>query len=371
MKKIVILILIVFVGIYGAERNLNMEDLKGKINEITTKDKFSGVISIYNLSEKKAILEKTYGYRNRAEILPNQIDTKFGIASGTKTFTALGIAKLIEMGKLKESDKLADLLKFDLSGLDKNVAIEQLLTHTSGIYDYADEELIEDFDNFHLEIPWFQLNDVKEYLPLLTGKPMKFKAGEKFSYSNSGYVWLALVIQEVSGKKYQDFIKEEILQPAGMQNSGFYYLNKLPENTATGYILTKEGIQTNIYNLPIIGGGDGGMFTTAEDLKTFWQKLLAGEIISLDYLETMLKPLNNVGYRDPNIFYGKGIWYHKNLNDNPMPYLLGVDCGVCFTSELVTYNKEKYVVTILDNLPGDGFWNLKEEINKSFKNSNN
>ena len=345
-----------------------MRQMRKKIEDNTKETNFSGVIRITNLSNNSIIYENSSGYRNLPEKLPNNINTKFCTASGTKTFTALGIAKLIEMDKIHKNDKLSQHLKLDLKDLSDEITIDHLLTHTSGIYDYFDEDLVEDFDNYHSEIPWFKLKNVKSYLPLLTGREMKFRPGTKFCYSNSGYVILAILIQEISGMKYQNFIKEYILTPAQMLQSGFYYLNRLPENTAVGYMETENEIRSNIYNVPVIGGGDGGMYTTLEDINKFWKKLFKGKIVSPALVKDFITPINNAGYNNPNIFYGRGIWYNKDFNSNPMPYILGIDAGMAFKSQYFKNNEENLSVTIISNIPENGFWEILQITNEYFRN---
>jgi CubicO group peptidase (beta-lactamase class C family) len=101
-------------------------------------DKFSGVFSVSN--EQGVILEKCCGFRNKSEELPNNKDTSFAIASGTKMFTGLAVCKLIDKKKLALDEKIYHLLPYDLGQIDKNVTVFHLLTHTSGIGDYIDEE---------------------------------------------------------------------------------------------------------------------------------------------------------------------------------------------------------------------------------------
>ncbi len=314
-----------------------MVNLSEKIDTQAKISGFSGVISISK--DKQAIYHRAFGYRDVRNRLGNNIHTKLGIASGTKLFTALGIGKLIDKGQLSLQTSMEEIDKEFHTFIHRKATILQLLTHTSGIYDYYDEETITDFENFSVEIPWSKLSTPSDYLPLFANKTMKFQPGMKYSYSNGGFVFLGIIIEKTSRQLYRDFISENVLRPAGMSNSGFYAFNNLPENTANGYL--NDGETTNIFNLPIRGGADGGMYTTALDLESFWQKLLANKILSpaltKSYLKTRCKLNSKTGY-------GCGIF--KKLDDSAF-FVVGGDAGVGFFSQYCL-NKDM-IISILSN----------------------
>lgn len=118
-----------------------------------------------------------------------------------------------------------------------------MLTHTSGVPDYYDEEKIEDFDNFSVGVPWYELKGPHDYLSLLPDEAMKFPPGERFSYSNSGYILLGILIEEITGRPYRDFIEKEIFTSIGMERSGYFAMNQLPEGTAFGYVESENGLR--------------------------------------------------------------------------------------------------------------------------------
>ena len=245
---------------------------------------FSGVISIFR--DGSTLFNQAFGYRDIKNQLPNTTGTIFGIASGTKIFTALGIGVLIDQGRLSLDTAVGEIDASYTGFIDGRATIRQLLTHTSGIYDYYDEEIEQDFDHFSVAIPWSELETPADYYPLLEGQVMKFQPGERYSYSNGGYVFLGMLIEKLTGMLYRDFIREHVLQVANMHRSGFYAFNDLPENTANGYLEDRR--TTNIYQLPPRGGGDGGMYTTTEDLRAFWYSLFSNRILSEELTTTYL-----------------------------------------------------------------------------------
>jgi len=224
---------------------------------------FSGVFSASGIDG--VIFRQTSGYRNRAEKLPNAVDTAYGIASGTKLFTGLAICKLIDDKKLFLEDKTCDLLPYDLGQIDKRVTVYHLLTHTSGVGDYIDEEADDEevqLQNLYGKYPaqlWIRL---EYYLQMITALPPKFEPGERYGYSNSGYILLGLVVEALSGVSYQQFVKDIIINPCGLTHTGFYRTDSLPANTSLGYMQDEDVGEwhTNIFNVPLIGGSDGGLY---------------------------------------------------------------------------------------------------------------
>ena len=328
-----------------------------KINSSIERNNFSGVISIKK--NGKIIYEKAVGYAERSNKVNINLETRFGIASGTKFFTALAIGKLIDEGKISLESKVFDIIKYDFSLYSKEITIRQLLTHTSGIPDYFDEDKVDNFGNFFVAIPWYELREPKDYFPVFPQEDMKFLPGERFSYCNSGFVLLAAIIHEVSGIPYTDFIEEHIFKAIGMKASGFFELNRLPENTAMGYIEDDKGWRTNIYNLPIVGGGDGGAFTTVGDLYILWDAFINFNILSRDLSELYLKPYIKEESEEENIYYGHGIWVYKEEEKPIEEYIIGCDAGVSFKSAII--RKEEIVYTVISNT-GDGACPIIEEI---------
>lgn len=312
--------------------------LKDSIEKEAKNSDFSGVVSLSK--GDLPIYSKSFGFRDQVNKIPNDMNTKMGIASGTKIFTALGIGKLIDSGKLTPNTKVGHIDPAYKGFIDEDATIGHLLSHRSGIFDYYDEDEIDDFDNFHVDIPWFKLETPSDYFPLFKNQKMKFKADEKFSYSNGGYVFLGIIIEKISGQSYRDFINDNVLKPAGMVNSGFYALNQLPENTAFGY--KEDRKTTNIFNLPIRGGGDGGMFTTAEDLKSFWKNLFSYEILSKELTNEFTKTFSEFNEKSG---YGYGIY--KRLDDS-MFFIVGVDAGVGFDSRYLL--NEDLTISVISNI---------------------
>ncbi len=302
---------------------------------------FSGVFSVRD--ENGIIFQTSAGYRNQSEQLPNTPDTAFGIASGTKLLTGVSVCKLIEAGKLHLDDKIWDILPYDLGQVDRSVTLRHLLTHTSGIGDYLDEDA-DDFDAVAAALaakyPLYLWERLAYYLPMITPLPKKFIPGERFSYCNAGYILLGLAIEAAAQVPYQQYVSDTILAPLKLQHTGFYRMDQLPANTALGY--TEDG-KTNHFKLPIIGGADGGLFTCASDMDTLWRALMKGKILSPAMLERFLMPHVR---QDDERSYGLGV-YRLDRGEHVAFYVVGVDVGVGFVS--IYFPRRKHTATILTN----------------------
>jgi CubicO group peptidase (beta-lactamase class C family) len=326
-----------------------MEDLILGIEQVAAETGFSGVVSIFRNDSTE--FSKAFGYRDMKNRLPNTTDTRFGIASGTKLFTALGIGVLIDQGRLSLNTTVGEIDREYRGFVDERATILHLLTHTSGIYDYYDEEVEQDFDQPPPGIAWAALQTPSDYYPLFRGRTMKFQHGERYSYSNGGYVFLGILIERVAGRLYGDFVSEHVLRPANMQRSGFYAFDDLPPNTANGYLEDRR--TTNIYRLPPRGGGDGGMYTTTGDLRLLWDSLFSGRILSGELAATYLKTHRR---RDDTRGYGCGVY--KRLDDS-MFWIVGSDAGVGFDSRYVV--ADRLTVNILSNIT-DGEEDMRDVI---------
>ena len=332
-----------------------LEFSKIMANAVTSKS-FSGVVSIHQLD--KVLYEKAFGFADHSNKLENKIDTRFGIASGTKFLTALAVGKLIEAKTLSLSTRLIDCISHQFPNYSPKITIKQLLNHTSGIPDYYDEEKITNVENFALNIPNYDLKALKDYLPAFPNEPMNFTPGTRFSYCNGGFILLGIAIEEITGMSYQDYITQEILKPIGMEQSGFFWLNKLPENTAFGYLNDAAGWRTNIYNLPIVGGSDGGVFTTARDISILWKAFFNYQILSKELVKIYSQPSVKADSESENIYYGYGLWIREEDNNREV-YILGGDAGVSFKSAVNL--AENLQSTIISNTT-NGVWGILKEI---------
>jgi CubicO group peptidase (beta-lactamase class C family) len=298
------------------------------VHQHTTATPFSGVVGVYECGY--AIFEHAYGLANRSEALPNTLATRFGTASGSKTFTAVAICQLVARGVLAFDTPLAACTPVPFPSFDPGVTIHHLLTHTSGIPDYFDEAIMDDFAALWYDLPVYRLRSPADFLPLFQARPMQFAPGTRFHYNNAGFVVLALVVEHMTGMPFHHYVTEHVFQAGGMVDSGYFTTDQLPARTALGYIEDAPGTEwrTNIFAVPVIGGGDGGAYTTVADVITFWRGLHNNVFFPSETSHTLLTP--HVQVHD-QVFYGYGNWITVDSNGSPYKYVLaGSDPGVTF-----------------------------------------
>src|SRR5699024_10434115 len=145
-----------------------------------------------------------------------------------------------------------------------------------------------DFEELWEKTPVYLLRSLEDFLPLFQNGEMMFNPGDRFHYNNGGYILLGLIVESVSGMKFVDFIEQNVFGKAGMERSGYFELDRRPEDTANGYIQEEDGKwRTNIYSIPVKGVADGGAFTTSRDIIRFRESLTRLELIDQRMLEQL------------------------------------------------------------------------------------
>lgn len=177
-------------------------------------DRFRGAILITRGEE--ILFERTSGLRDLANNVPNDADTRFATASAGKVFVAVGILRLIEEGRLRFEDMIGKLLPIDWRAIDPEISVEELLTHTSGIPDYFDESVMTEYEELWKNFPNYRIRSNRDLLPLFLDKPMAFSHGERFAYNNTGFVILAMIIEEVTGESFDVYLEKTVFRPSGM-----------------------------------------------------------------------------------------------------------------------------------------------------------
>ena len=323
---------------------------------------FSGVVSI---RQKGSVLyERAAGYADRSSKVENTVETRFGMASGTKFLTALAIGKLIAARTLTFDTKLKDCLALGFPHYSPEITIRHLLTHTSGIPDYYDEEKFMDCDHFALSVPCYELNGPRDYLAVFPNEPMKFPPGQRFSYSNGGYILLGVVIEELTGLKYREFVEQAIFRAIGMNQSGYFAFSQLPERTALGYIEEAGGWRTNIYTLPIVGASDGGAYTTVRDLATLWKAFWGCEVLPQEMVEVFSAPFVKAETEGEHTYHGHGLWLSKAPGREHEVYITGCDAGVSFRSSVS--RDDDLQITVMSNTT-HGAWPILKDIHAALK----
>jgi CubicO group peptidase (beta-lactamase class C family) len=322
-----------------------MPALQDAVDEVADGTGFSGVVRVDRSGETE--LASAYGFADRAHRIRNTIETQFGIASGTKGLTALVVMGLVERETVELGTTARSLLGGDLPLIADDVTIEHLLAHRSGIGDYFDEDAAGTVSDYVMPVPVHQLATTEQFLSVLGGHETVFPAGERFAYNNGGYVLLALLAERASGLDFHQLVGELVCEPAGMVDTAFLRSDELPGRAAIGY-LSVDGSRTNVLHLPVLGTGDGGLYSTAADLSAFWHSLFAGRLVSPELVAEMVRPHSDW----PRGSKRYGLGFHLAATGDAV-WLEGYDAGVSFTS--VHRPSSSLTCTVISNW-SEGAW---------------
>ena len=321
--------------------------------QLFAQDKFNPDQNLIELVGEKENIGITAGYSvngntkwsNSAGYICLKSKTPFStttltrIASISKNFTAVAVMQLVEQNLISLDAPIQNYLP-DLPKDKKQITVRQLLAHTAGISQYKDKKEIE--NTIHYE----SLNDA---MKVFIQRPLLFEPGTKYFYTTYGFVVLGRILEAVSGLNYQEYMKKNIFDKAGMNNTDIENFNEQYLGKSclyhNGGRKAKEGKQNDLSNrIP-----SGGYYSTLEDLIRFGNSLLDEKLIKMSTLDTMLQ-IQPVEY-DGNK-YGLGWFlYGPPPNDNLVIGHSGGQTGC--TSQLMIVPKTKTVVVVLSNTSGN------------------
>jgi len=308
------------------------------IKDYSKEYEFSGTILVAQGST--IILNKAFGMADYENNIPNTTQTAFEIASTTKQFTATAILKLQEKKLLNVQDQLSKYIPGYPNG--DEIKIYNLLNHTSGIHDYVEStESIESGNH---------ASTLEELIELFKNKPLDFDTGTEFEYSNSNYILLGYIIEKVSKKNYKDYIKENILKPLNLSNTGFLSNKATIKDKALGYDTIDNN--ENEYKKAIDTEGSlissaGEIYSTVEDLYRWEEALYGGKIINKESLKEMFTPNSSD--------YGYGWFVYESSKGNKIISHGGNLSG--YTSYVKRNVDKKYLIIILSNRDYDPYVN--------------
>jgi CubicO group peptidase (beta-lactamase class C family) len=272
----------------------------------------------------KVIFSKSYGMADLEWSVPNSPTTRFNIASMTKQFTAASILLLEDRGKLKTDDLVKKYLPDAPASWDK-ITIYHLLTHTSGIPD-----------------------DAAKYEPgtpdklVFNDKPLDFQPGEKWVYTNLGYIVLGYLLERITGQTYEDFVQENVFKPLGMNDSGMFSFVTVIPRRASGYWPGSNGIENADRSFDTrVGFSSGSLYSSTEDLLRWEEGLFGGRVLSPASLRKMTTPFKSD--------------YSCGLHVNRVNGLLMIEHdgnNIGFNSDMAYYPEDRIAVIVLANLNG-------------------
>lgn len=281
------------------------------------------------------VFKKAYGLAHLEENIAAETQTNFRLASVTKQFTAMGIMQLVERGVLTYETSLQALFP-EFPDYGRGITVRHLLQHTSGLIDY--EDLIPDTATV-------QVLDKDVLAMMMTQDSTYFTPGEKFRYSNSGYAVLAMIVEKLSGKSFATFLQENIFAPLEMTNTIAYEQSVSEVNhRAMGYRMEGGKAVFSDQSLTSAVLGDGGIYSSVEDLFKWDRALYANKLVSAETLSRAFTPgVLNDGTKTE---YGFG-WFTGEYRGRARARHSGSTCG--FRNELQCYPESESAVIILTN----------------------
>jgi CubicO group peptidase (beta-lactamase class C family) len=302
--------------------------LDAYLKALTALNRFSGAVLVAR--DGVPILDKGYGFANAEWQIANTPAAKYRVGSITKQFTATLIMMLQNDGKLAVTDPVCKFVEACPSAW-RAITLHQILTHTSGIPDYT-------------ELPTFKTTQAlsatpKELVARFKALPLEFKPGEKFKYSNSGYVLLGLVIERVSGVAYATLLKTRIFDVVHMSDSGYDNNAAIISHRASGYTTRGGKLANAAYIEMTVPYAAGSIFSTVDDLLKWDQALYTTALLpkaSLDAMFTPYKAIAGYGWAIDTQFG------HQMISHNG-----GIDG---FVSNIARYPDDKVTIIVLSNL---------------------
>ncbi len=270
------------------------------LKKLDKDQEFSGTVLV--AKNGRVLFEKVIGEANKSYKILNKTNTKFNIASVGKMFTGTAITQLVEKGKLSFNDPVSKYIPADWLNpeISERIQIRHLLTHTSGLGDYFRDAYSQ------CAIPFFRHLD--DYKLLVIDDTLSFEPGTKFSYSNTGMLLLGVVIENVTGEEYFNYLKKNIFEPAGMVNTDGFYKDRPVENRATGYTKIYENGKVawdnHQFTRIMRGSPSGGIYSTIEDMLKFDIALRSNKLLSPEYTKILFeeRPELNVSFHSYGFF---------------------------------------------------------------------
>ncbi len=322
-----------------------------------------------NRLEKKGLLSGTVLWGQHGKILhqraagkaslrydvPNTLDTAFCMGSITKLFTAAAIMQLVEKGRLKLDDPIGKYLgeQWISKEVGKQVQVQHLLTHSGGVGDFFRHP---EYANSNRAM----FTNVNAFAKFIDVKAVSFQPGKKHVYSNSGFILLGKIIEEVTGKDYHEYMRANIYDPAEMKNTGCFFTNDPTKKIAQGYYLDRTSRKwvNNFLSQRVRGCPAGSSYSTVGDMFRFSQHLMGGKIVKDKTLRQMISPKPKLG--SPR--YGFGVQqFRQTLLVNAIGHMGGgPGVAACFA----IYPETGHVLVVLTNQHRQSIFAIRQKVSE-------
>jgi D-alanyl-D-alanine carboxypeptidase len=283
------------------------------ITSYVKKNNFNGTILIEN--KGKITYRKSFGFSNLSFKVKNTPDTRYKIASITKAFTSVMILQLMEQGKINPDEHISKYLPSYKGVAGDKITVKELLNMTSGMHNMDDGTTMESV--LKNGIPQYQLpHTLDEMIAEYCSDTLITEPGTQFDYNNADFILLGKIIEEVSGNSYEENLKQKILVPLKMSNSGMLSQDTIIDRLADTYFY-RDDLKMLVSDLPVYWGNwfaAGSMYSTADDLAKFAEALFGGKLLKKESMSQMFT--SGLGE------YGLGVWVYKNYEIKKKNYTI-------------------------------------------------
>ncbi|HEY0636401.1 MAG TPA: serine hydrolase domain-containing protein [Pseudonocardiaceae bacterium] len=323
--------------------------VRGWIDDRAAEGLFTGSVLVWR--DRRPVFEHVAGLAHRALGVPVAAGTRFLVASISKLVTAATVLRLVDRGLLTLDTPVVTVLppEHRTAAMTGEHTVWHLLTHTSGLPNYhvTEDETWDSFLAAWDRVPPYKLREPADMLPLFADRPAAGPPGVLFRYADANFILLGLVIEALTGRRFADAAREEVLAPAGMADSGFEQLDEGPARLAMGY-LADDG-RTHVHGIPVGGMPDGGLITTPRDLARLIDALLDGTLLAPATAEAMFSQQapRTPGYEGCGRY---GLGAELAADENGEIIILGHDgCDPGVRANLSHYRADGTTIAVLSN----------------------
>lgn len=342
MKKLAVLLLLIQTSVSG--QNFNKQLLDAYFDTLEVNNRFMGGVTL--MKDGNIVYQKTTGYRDVENNIRSNNDTKFAIGSITKTFTSTLILKAVEDQKLSVDDKLYKWFP-QIRNAEK-ITIADMLYHRSGIHNFTEDKTY---------LTWNTLaQDKQSLVKKIIDVGVDFEPGTKFSYSNSNYLLLSYILEDVYKTSYKKQLEEKIIKPLGLTNTKYGEKIQVTKNEAFSYGFTNHRWTKERETDMSIPVGAGAIFSTSKDLTVFADALFNGKIVKEESLKKMTTLIDKMGMGMFMVPYytQKGYGHSGGVDgfSSFFCYFPGIKLGFALTSNGTTYVNNNITIAVLNAFNG-------------------
>lgn len=342
-RKWLVLMLITLTSIQFSFSQSKTEKIDELLNLYQEYHKFNG--SALVAENGKIVYKSGKGMANMEWDIENQSDTKHRLGSISKQFTAMLILQLASEGKVDLQAPISNYLPDYPNDHNPEITTHHLLTHTSGIPNYTA------FSGFFKDMSRDPYTP-EEFVKKFSDKKLDFTPGEKFTYSNSGYFLLGVLIEKITGNSYETMLQERIFTPLGMNDSGYDHHKDIIKNRATGYEKWGNDFVNSNYIDMSIPYAAGSLYSTVEDLYLWDQALYTNKLLSKEYMELYFKPYVKA-WGNSFYAYGWGVGYDRIGNSTDSIQTISHGGGINGFNTIISRSpSDKSLVVLLNNTGG-------------------